>query len=425
MQPDTLPAQLTTPKRLSQLLAAYAIALLAILLAGKFRLIFNLNLNWDEFYTLSKIYQFTDNLQHAGEANGPSSSFINIFYAWLIFIPGYEIEVLQSARIATFIFHLAGLCFFYHILQRRLGYQAALFGILSYAAFSFYIAHGLGLRYDNPAVVFCLAALALQKPQATRRVRILQAGLFVIAMAFTIKSVIFLAMLGCLMLFDHRRTMKIIPIARGLLIVSVVSFIGWYGTMIVIDAWITGSDPYLQGEFKSFTNQIESKEIFIDSSRTDTSLKYFYRTLHDDWLLWYFAFLAPLLAIYKLAVSPSTTRLLLGLAIGGLFLPLFLGMLFYRNMYPYFYIMLAPAIIFAAAWSLNLVLNPLAPAARTYALMLVYLITFMSGAGKLATLHRDSYVTQRETIETIHKMFPEPVVYNRVTCLFVEYATGA
>ncbi|MCI0430022.1 MAG: hypothetical protein L0210_05700, partial [Rhodospirillales bacterium] len=59
----------------------------------KYQLLFRLNINWDEFFFLSKIYDY-----RRGELSGPLQTFYVHFFGWLPLVSGNEVTQIIAAR---------------------------------------------------------------------------------------------------------------------------------------------------------------------------------------------------------------------------------------------------------------------------------------------------------------------------------------
>jgi hypothetical protein len=152
------------------------------------------------------------------------------------------------------------------------------------------------------------------------------------------------------------------------------------------------------GAIQGFATRAASKMIFESSffQRWD----YFKPTLTTDWISW-------LLILCGLAVALVRSR---RAAICALSL---LPLLFYRNAFPYFYVvMLAPAAVLAAfAFDALRDLAGRGSPGPAWIPVAVSLPLIFQAAINLADLRLDRQENQRLTIDAVHQIFPEPVPY--------------
>jgi hypothetical protein len=122
----------------------------------KYRLLFHLNISWDEFLYLSKIYEY-----ECAALSYPLQTFYVHFFGWLPLVSGNEVTQIMWARGVAYAFALGPCVLTYSIGRLYLCRTASLFAALVYLSFSHVIEHGTAFRADPIGAFLFLAALWL------------------------------------------------------------------------------------------------------------------------------------------------------------------------------------------------------------------------------------------------------------------------
>src|SRR5262245_36045869 len=99
--------------------------LIGLELIFKYQLLFRLNVNWDEFFFLSKVHDYA-----RGELTASLQSFYVHFFGWLPLVSGNEVTQIIAARAVMFALALASCVLTYAIGRLYLSRMAALFAVL-------------------------------------------------------------------------------------------------------------------------------------------------------------------------------------------------------------------------------------------------------------------------------------------------------
>lgn len=154
---------------------------------GQLWFAFTRQINWDEYYFLSRIHEYG-----RGELHDVLQTFhVHLFY-WLILISGGEIDQIVMARLAMLGLGAGTLAMIFLIARRFTSTGAALFAVAAYVTSSNIIVHGASFRFDPIATFLLMSALALLMLSGMRWYHAAAAGVLIaLAGLITIKSVFF------------------------------------------------------------------------------------------------------------------------------------------------------------------------------------------------------------------------------------------
>ncbi len=125
------------------------LAAVLLLLVLKYRLLSLININWDEFRFLSRIYEF-----ERGELGSAFQTFHVELFRWLARVPGNEADQVIAGRTFAFALRLASSYLIFLIGKRLFGITGALFAVLASLGFSHLMRHGEAFRADP--IIACL-----------------------------------------------------------------------------------------------------------------------------------------------------------------------------------------------------------------------------------------------------------------------------
>ena len=163
------------------------LGVIAIVFLFRIYLVFNLNINWDEFFYLSHIYAYD-----RGDLSTPIQTiYVHIFY-WLTFLPFTEIGQVVTGRIVMLCLFAASAVLLYRITSQHFSRVASLACVLLYVAFSNTLSHGASFRADPMCAFLFLASVALFLDVGHRRwALVLVGGLMAFAFMISIKSALY------------------------------------------------------------------------------------------------------------------------------------------------------------------------------------------------------------------------------------------
>jgi hypothetical protein len=379
--------------------ASFLLVVLALLL-GLYR-IFTANINWDEFFFLSLVHRYLE-----GDLTQRLQTFHVHFFGWLPLISPNEIHQVIAARGVMWVTTLGSSWLIFGIARRYFSRVAAFLSVLFFLCFSYVMEHGQSFRADPICVVLFLAALYLLLDEKGHRYRFgLAAGLLALALMVSIKTALYLPTIGILLaaltLFgpDRREAFK-----RVLIFASTLC-----GTALLLywahDYSLT-TDPSISAG--AMISHAGDKTIILD--QLFPRLPYIMRALAQNGLTWGFIFIGAWIAAGSLFRGPDRKR---GLILLSLAVPLG-SLIFYRNAFPYFFVFLMPAPVVLGGVFADVLAKKAKSSAPGPALFALAASVFLLAAILVSNLVQtlpDQMVAQRETVEVVHELFPEPVPY--------------
>lgn len=387
-----------------ELVAPLGLALVLLFcLVLKFRLNRVLNLNWDEFHFLSKIY-----IHDRGELGDRFMTLHVHLFGWLRWVSDNEVDQLMAARTTMFLARL-GTCVGLFLLGRRLmGATGALFGIIVGLVFGFVMRHGETFRFDPMlAFAFVLAATLLVLRMHSR-IAIIVAGLAIaVAAMISIKIVFFAPTVFVIFAATwwHSSERKLIAMQFGLF--ALVTFVG-FGLLYVAHA-ATLAEHVGPSSGQGFLERAMDRMLVWDENfpQLDT----FIDTLHWDGTVWFMIFLGGAIAIGDVLHLEGEERVRAVILV-SLLIPVG-SLVIYRNAFAYFYVTVIPP----AALVAGLVAARIVERLRSRPLIAALLVGLVAypvakKAWKFHEFNKQDEVTkQRMVLAGIHQMFPEPVPF--------------
>lgn len=375
--------------------------LIVLLFASKLHLLFLQNVNWDEFLYLAKIYA-----AERGELSSVLQSGYVHAFSWLQSVSGNEIDQIMAARVVMFALQ-AGTCGLIFAVGRKVlgSAAAAMIGMLVYLTFSFVVDHGTEFRADPIAVFLLMAAVWLVVRDHGGRLEIVAAGLLTgLAGMVTIKSALYVPTLALAVLClrepaDMRRRIGELVLLGGTALATFLALYFAHRYSLAGAAGYSAADMVARSADKLIMgDELFPRALYID------------HTITHDALAWFL-----LLTGFAVAVGVALTRgsRRQGVGLIGLGLPL-LSLVFYRNAFPYYFVFMLAAPAVLAACLVAYAENRLERTRPIYfRVMIGCLVAMLAGGmiGRYLDDNVDRTVAQRQIVDTIHRMFPEPVPY--------------
>jgi hypothetical protein len=386
-------------QRQNALLNMALFSLVVLFLLLKARLLFLQNINWDEFLFLSRVHEAI----RGDLAQTLQTAYVHAF-TWLQYIPGNEIEQIFAARLVMLALQ-AGTAVFICLIGRRLmGTTEGLLSALLYLTFSYNMDHGTSFRADPIAVFLITGALWLLVRDKEQMVEIFGASILIaVAGMITIKSIFYAPTLAIAVLCfrGQRFTRDNIKQLIVLGLSSLVLFIIFYQ---VHDTLAVNNEGY------SVTERIGSSSNTVFSAGFNPRASYLWVSFWHNTVEWYAIIVGLVLAITAL-VRPKPSRTAIGIV--ALALPL-VTLLFYRNSFPYYYVfILGSGTLLGGflAHKLKTYFSTRAPQ-KFHAIIAIVAVLLL---GKMLVYiyqqNSDQVVAQRQLIDMVHRIFPEPVAY--------------
>ena len=371
-----------------------------ISLVLKFRLIFLLNIDGDEFAFLSWVHQYG-----SGLAN-PYFTFHVHLFSWLPSLSGDEISQIIAARVAMFFLGIGSCTLIYFICRRFLGRIGALFSVLCYLSVSNVILHGTSFRFDPLCVFFLLAAIYLILKKKRTRFSLVVAGLCVaLSFLISLKSVFYVfaitGIFSFMVLFSGEKKDVLLDIA---FILGVFAF-GSIALFIYHNHTLSGAALSHQGDYLVYLAQ--SKILFKNFLPNKI---YSLLMVIENLAPMAFGVAGIFIVLWEITRRRNIPENFFLLCLLFPFIALF----FYEFNFPYFYVfLLSPGMAIFGVLPDRIVEIYKRDGSRILLACLIgsYVIIFLSFLGHYKKQSVDRTVTQKMTIETIHRMFPEPVPY--------------
>jgi hypothetical protein len=351
---------------------------------------FNRQINWDEFWFLTRIYRY----RHGVLKAQLQTVYVHAF-TWLPYVSDNVIDRIVTARVLMLGFEAGTFWLIYIAARRFVSREAALLGLFSYASLNYVLIHGAAFRADPVTTFFLMASVAIfLASELTFASAIAGALALAIAGLITIKSAFYLPVIGAILLWRYRQSPARRAYALKLGAGIAVSAVFFAAAYLLHRATFT----HVQGTLASTAS---------DTAETVFASGVFARTwpyMSQAILANPVTFAAILLGIRHCVGDAlhAETRAR-GLVLLSFAFP-FATLFFYRNSYPYYYsFALAPAAIVAGFAFERM--PRLWERAGWAVVCSIFLALQLPGA-----IHANQ-TAQRATLAAVRKMFPHPVRY--------------
>ncbi len=354
------------------------------------------NINWDEFYFLSLVFEYSN----ATLSQSLQTFHVHLF-GWMSSLDWDEIRLVLLGRTFMLGCELLTLGFIFLIARNFVDTGFALLGVLSYLASGFVLMQGISFRADPLITALLMSAIFLLMDRPARLWKDTAATIAIaLALVISIKSIFYAPPLLAALIWRTRHIAELkhrIRLCVGLgLSVSITTLIFYF--------WHRSTLPSGGPDAIARLDSIFSK-VLLDAPLWPQR-QYFLSWITASWpqmLL----ILAGICLLWKRPRRDSATRLLVSVLLA---LPI-LSIFFYRNAYPYFFpFIVAPSMVAVSIGARAVSEN----VSRSFggsllATIVVYMLVYTLGQGYLYSYHHQT--AQKETIRAIHSMFPEPVPY--------------
>jgi hypothetical protein len=371
---------------------------LALALALKLVLIFRININWDEFYYLSFVQDYL-----RGTVSERFQTIHVHFFAWLPTVAEGEIAQILIARVIMACCAIGSALLLLGIARRFLSREGALFGVLGYLSTTAVIEHGTSFRTDSIATLLVLLSLflLLRKPGGPRDAALAGIALAV-AMMVTIKTAFYVALIGPIIwcVGSGSRDRVRLALAFGFSFGPVLGALYMLHGFTLAQPVIGGTTGYLRGT---------ASKVFLE----DGLMPRWPELLTDiaaNPLYWFLAIQGAVIAWR--AASETGAR-------WERWLPLLLAVpiltpLIYRNAFAYYYTFILPPAAILAGLVYDRIRQQIARTTtlrsfRLLSLLILFQVGFL--LFRATANLPDAIGPQRETLDVVHAVFPEPVPY--------------
>lgn len=364
------------------------------LLGAKLVLLWRINVNWDEFLYLSKVYAY-----QRGALTTAFQTFHVHLFGWLTVVPGTEVDQVLAGRLAAFVLRVGTTVGVFLVALRLCGRTGAWIAALATLSFSYLLRHGESLRGDPLIAFLFVAALALMVVHPTHRSAVVGAAvLYAVALLVSVKALVYAPALAAVLVVAAAR-----PGQRAIVVLFGVGVGVAYAALYLLHT--AAVEP--AGASVAARTVAAGAEMWLDPR-----IEVLQNTLRADWMFWTLFVLGVGGALVAGIRSRGEMRAL-GWLLIGLQLPL-LSLVLYRNTYPYFFVVLVPVAALACGYAVARVEATVAARRpRTAAALVAALAAGLTMQAALsASVYSDDMVSQqREVLTAVHRMFPEPVPY--------------
>lgn len=328
------------------------------------------------------------------------------FFSWLKYFGPNEVDQIIVARVVMYLFFL-GTCYYLFLIARYyLDEISALFSLLCYQSFVFTAINGSSFRHDSIAIFFLMFALYYFLVKENTPIFRVAAGLAIaIAMVFTIKSAIYLATFCGLIVIKFLFSRNFY---KTLVSDSIFIFTFFLCYIIINKFHIsTIPDMSIATQFDSISKIYST---FILPKQFFPQFKIFLLLYKFDRITWLLLSSGIILLIIDCAKKPYVLK---NIGLFSLLIPLF-SILIYRNAFPYFYVFaMPPATIFCGYLLWKLIHSVKFKHQIIYFVLIVVFgsVIFKNLVTYYASINSNQIGFQKEILNVIHKMFPDPVPY--------------
>jgi len=389
--------------RLTELLI---ITLITTTLFLKYRMLFLLNIDVDEFTFLSLVHRYIQ-----GSLGSPFYTFHVHLFSWLPMVSRNETDQIMAARLVMFSFFIGSSMFTYLIARYFLNTIGALFSVLCYVSISNIFIHATSFRFDPICSLLFLMAvyLFIKKPGCNIGIS-LSGFCMALSMMISLKSffymVTFFVLFICLIYIskDRRETVN-----------NVILF---YVSFLASSLFLFIFHSYALLDMKS-------KDILFSTVETikhHVGLNIFFNGYFQNWqymliftieniVVVSLLISGLILIIYKYAIDKNIkNKNILILS----FLVNYAPLIYYRYNHPYFYVfILSPAVILCGIIVNNLEKINHGTMLKKIPMLISFLslIVFLNFMYHYKNNSFDQNISNKEIVDSVHKMFPMPVPY--------------
>lgn len=376
---------------------ACGISVAAILLA-KIPLAWRINVNWDEFYFLNPVHALA-----RGELDVLLQGAYAHLFVWVTRLDLDEIGQIVALRLSTWPM-LALSCFLLYRLARRwASATGAWLAVFAFAASWPVLRHGISFRADSLLLPFILATFVFVGGGRVPLRRDAAVGLsFGVALAISMKAALSLPALFALVLFETHRDRGVsgATITVTLQRLATIAVTAALTAAVIVAVHSISVTAAAQPAGTVATLALSGGLLDVPWLPRWIQLQHL---LASDAVLWVVVASGTIAAIVRRRFSAAACALSL------------LPVLFYRNAYSYYYVvMLAPACAVAAVACdevRTLATRTGLASAGTAAIATALLLLAHNAWEGLMALRFDEQADQRAVVAAVHRIFPRPVPY--------------
>ena len=369
-------------------------------------LAFTANINWDEFNFLAGVYGLQDNRLDPGLNN-----FHGVIYAWLTAVPGIETTQIIAGRIGQLMLFAGAMGLLFAIARQFFSALTALIIVFLCVSYTDLLRHAFSFRFDTLCLFFSLLALYLYPFHRGRASAAGAGAALAISFLVSVKTVFMLLPLLAIAALQHTpRETRRTEFKRTALFLLTLA--GVFTLLYALRASLTSGTTPTTGETETMLDFLAraGSRMFLEEGLLPRA-EYLWRGFRENAGHWSLLGAGVIVALYQLATRTQGSRQHLILLC--FLLPL-LSVFFYRNAFPYFYVMVIPPAMLVAGLAIETALrhSPRLGSRGPALVVAAVLAIGLSGTSMYLLLeHREGISQQRLVLQAVHEIFPEPVPY--------------
>lgn len=375
----------------------------------KYQLLFTININWDEFRFLSRIYDYL-----RGDTVQKLQTFYIHFFTWLPAISVSEVDQIIAGRQVMYVLSIGSSFSLWLIGRRLMNSAGALFAVCCSLSFSNYQHHGSSFRFDSILVFLFLLSTALLLERHRFKGLLLIASLL-IATSFmvSIKAVFFIPTWGVILLLHNSLTenKKVFAWQNLKDCIQCAMAVCIFGVLLFFLHSASLPAAASVGDTGNTRSLREIWKVMILWETHFPQFIYLLTSLKWDEYFWTLFFFGLLLTAGD-AVHLTGRRRFQAIMLLSLAFPL-LSLVVYRNSFPYYYVTIIPSaslLLGGLVSRLSFWLPKKSLVAFILTLLLIFPVLQRFKLG-YANNQQSQIHAQQELIDTVHAVFPSPVPY--------------
>ena len=359
----------------------------------------------DEFNYLAKVYEY-----ERGELSIPFQCFHVHFLGWLSAFGNNEFNQIVAARILMYLL-LLGTCLYLFLLAHHfLSIHSSLLTVLCYVCTFFVIANGASFRSDTPATFFFMLAIYYFIVKEDSLFSYLLAGIsMAVSIIFTIKASVYLPLFAIwFLLRQHliigwRKSLQRAAGFWGALVFSFILLFKLHSSTLV---------QQTDNLSKGFLNRAFST--FIDFDQLLSAWQWIIRMLILDSVV-FFLLICGLIAYMVECIRRRYSRDNPRKYLPALLTPL-LSLLFFKYCRPYLFVFLMPTAMVFCGYGYEFLAAKRIRIKKPsnillMALGIILLSNYITSIPRYIRYNDNLTSDQKDILDSIHKIFPEPVPY--------------
>lgn len=355
-------------------------------------LIFVNEANWDEYLNLSMVY-----MHDRGELDEVlQTGFVHLF-KWVPLVSTNEADQIIAARLLYFIVALVTSLAIWGVARTFVSVNGALFVVLCYWAIDYNFIHAVSLRTDplSACAMMCTLYLIVSRPP-TFSLAICAGILTGLAGFFTIKAIFYVPPL---VLVAMLRYSSFVPMYRSIVLVLLAGCMAVF-SFICFNAIHATTFKEMASPLAFLTRTSSST---LGVGQNDILSTYLLGVFVNNLAVFIVMIISFCLLLVQLRNTKDRKNTLICLALITPAISLFI----YRDSYPYFYpFILAPIIIVCCSFW-----EALSHRGYDRILLAISAVIFLNPVQSSFKHSQRSITKQRNTLNAIHQMFPNPVTY--------------